>query len=260
DPHPVTRCLLREDRRQRRNPRLGRPVIRLSDLADEAGGGGDVDDGGVRLSPLLRLRPPVPGKDPAGGERCLELPFDDGVPLLLGHIREHPVAQRTGIVDEPVYAAVGIDGEVKQFLSPGHRAHVGGRSDGLPACGVDLVDYVRGEAEVLPGTGEFGADIVDDDAGSLPCRQQGVGATESPARTGDDHYAVLECIHDHSFVCSSAGRTRVYAAPNPLRVSVASATTLSMSSLTVGTSSIIPTTWPEAMMPTSALPSSRAVR
>src|SRR5699024_4230682 len=143
---------------------------------------------------------------------------------------------------------------------PGHRAHVGGRSDGLPACGVDLVDYVLGEAEVLPGTGEFGADIVDDDAGSLPCRQQGVGATESPARTGDDHYAVLECIHDHSFVCSSAGRTRVYAAPNPLRVSVASATTLSMSSLTVGTSSIIPTTWPEAMMPTSALPSSRAVR
>ena len=48
---------------------------------------------------------------------ALEVDGDDGVPLLLGHVDQHPVAQDAGVVDQHVEVAERLDGGVDHALA-----------------------------------------------------------------------------------------------------------------------------------------------
>ena len=85
--------------------------------------------------PGLGLRPPVGGRVAGGHEVALQVDVDDRVPLLLGHVDEHPVAQDAGVVDQDVEVAEGLDGGVDETLAAlpvgnvvgvGHRLAAGG--------------------------------------------------------------------------------------------------------------------------------------
>ncbi len=54
---------------------------------------------------------------PGGDEVALQVDVDDRVPLLLGHVDQHPVPQDAGVVDQHVEVAEGLDGGVDQALA-----------------------------------------------------------------------------------------------------------------------------------------------
>ena len=97
--------LLRDDDREAGDARLRGAVVRLADVAEDARRARGADDASAHLLAGLRLLAPVRG----GVLRRREVPFevdgDDGVPLRLGHVHEHPVAEDPGVVDEDVEAA-----------------------------------------------------------------------------------------------------------------------------------------------------------
>jgi hypothetical protein len=63
--------------------------------------------------------------------------LEDQVPILVLHVLEADVAQNTGIVDEDVDAAVGLDGRLDNLVAILYTVVVG---DGLAASSLDLVD------------------------------------------------------------------------------------------------------------------------
>ena len=75
-------------------------VVGLAGRAVQAGYRGEVDDAVLRG--LLAQRPPVRGGELGGVEGALQVHPDHVVPLLLGHVEDHPVAQDAGDVDQHV--------------------------------------------------------------------------------------------------------------------------------------------------------------
>ncbi len=72
------------------------------------------------------------------GERALEMDVDDGIPFGLGHVREHPVAEDAGVVDDDVQIAEGVERRLHEplgALEVGHALAVGDR---LPTHRLDL--------------------------------------------------------------------------------------------------------------------------
>jgi hypothetical protein len=63
--------------------------------------------------------------------------IDDEVPVLVGQVLEGDITQDTGVVDEDINAAEGLDGGLDDLLALGNRVVVG---NGLAASGLDLVD------------------------------------------------------------------------------------------------------------------------
>lgn len=63
--------------------------------------------------------------------------FVDEVPVGLLHVLEADIAQDTGIVDEDINAAKGINGRLDNRIAILDGIVVG---DGLAACGADLFD------------------------------------------------------------------------------------------------------------------------
>lgn len=108
--------------RQGGDTSLGGGVIPLSDTALQTGGGAGVDNAGVHRVTGLELVAPVCGGVPQRSEVTLEMHTDHCVPLLLTHIGKHPVAQESGIVDQDIQAAKGIDGGVDEVLGPAQSA------------------------------------------------------------------------------------------------------------------------------------------
>ncbi len=83
---------------------------------------------------------------------------DHGVPLLVGHVEQHPVAGDAGIVHHDVQSAQP-DGAGEQFVGRRALADITGYRDGLSTSigsgGADLVDDVgsiRAEATSLTTT------------------------------------------------------------------------------------------------------------
>ncbi len=94
---------------KRGDARLGGAVVGLAQVAVDARQRRRVDDPGVDLVAGLGAVAPVGGGVARRGEGALEVDLDDGVPLRLGHVREHAVAEDAGVVDEDVEAAEGVD-------------------------------------------------------------------------------------------------------------------------------------------------------
>ena len=91
---------------------LGRAVVGLADVAVDARRREVLMMRASTVSPRLDLLAPVGGGVAGRGEGALEVHLDDRVPLLLGHVDEHAVAQDAGVVDEHVEVAEGVDGLV----------------------------------------------------------------------------------------------------------------------------------------------------
>ena len=84
----------------------------------------------ARVRPSFDSVAPVRTGVPQRREVPLEVHPDDGVPLLLGGVDQHPVADEAGVVDEDVEAAERVDcllhhrlglGEVGDIGTVGHR-------------------------------------------------------------------------------------------------------------------------------------------
>src|SRR5688572_23188841 len=87
-------------------------------------------------------------------------------------------------------------------LPVGHVVSVGDR---FSAGAADEVDNFTCRAGRRTRAVQFGADVVDDDLGSLPGELQRVTPAYSPARTGDDHHASLT---DHADSLPVVARSR----------------------------------------------------
>ena len=66
---------------------------------------------------------------------------DDRVPVLIGHVEQHPVPGDTGIVDHDVEPAEVL-GTGDEFIGGASRADVTGHRDGLGAGASDLIEHV----------------------------------------------------------------------------------------------------------------------
>jgi hypothetical protein len=69
---------------------------------------------------------------------------DDGVPLFVGHRKQHAVAQHTRLVHEDVQAAEMLDGSGEQGIRGGTLGNVAGSQDRLSARRLDLLHHTRG--------------------------------------------------------------------------------------------------------------------
>src|SRR5690606_29972380 len=165
---------------------LGRAVVGLADVAVDARRRRGVDDAAVDLLAGLRLLAPVGSSPPGGGEGALEVDLDDEVPLLLGHVGEHAVAEDAGVVDEDVETAEGLDRLVDHALGGFPVADVGAVDDGLAPHAPDLLDDLTGGAGAATGAVHLGTEVVDDDLRSLSGHHQRVLAADAPTGTGDD--------------------------------------------------------------------------
>ena len=126
---------------------------------------------------------------PQRREVTLEVHPDDRVPLLLGGVHQHPVADEAGVVDQDVEAAEGVDRLLhhrRRLLEVGDVGAVGHR---LAAERLDLGHHLVGHLGGGALTGAGGAEVVDDDLRALAGQLEGVRAADAAARAGDDRDA-----------------------------------------------------------------------
>ena len=186
--------LLGQDLAERGDARLGRAVVALPGVGEQARRARRVDDV-ARLGPaVLGLLAPVGGGPPARGEVALQVDAHDVVPLGLGHVDEHAVAQDAGVVDEDVEVAERLDRRVDEALGALPVGDVVAVGDGLAAERLDLGDDLVGRAVVGAGAVVGAAAVVDDDLGPFGGEQQGVLAAEAAPGPGDDRDAPFESI------------------------------------------------------------------
>ena len=126
---------------------------------------------------------------------ALEVDADDGVPVLLGQVEAHAVAQDPRVVHEDVEPAEHIDRLADEPLGtrPGRDVVVVG--DRFATPGDDLVrDLLRGR---LVGTFALArpAEVVDDDFGALAREQQRLAAADPSARARHDRDFAVERTH-----------------------------------------------------------------
>ena len=96
------------------------------------------------LATLLRLAAPPGAGVPERREVALEVHPDDGVPLLLGGVHQHPVAHEAGVVDQDVEAAERVDRLLHHRRGLLEVGDVGAVGDGLAAQRLDLGDDLVG--------------------------------------------------------------------------------------------------------------------
>ena len=113
--------------------------------------------------------------------------LDDRVPLVDGHVDQHPVPQDAGVVDQHVEPAERLDRGVDQPLGALPVGHVVAVGHGFAAGRPDLVDHLTGWAGGPAAAVDLGAQVVDHDLGPLPGELQGVAPADAPAGSGHDH-------------------------------------------------------------------------
>ena len=168
---------------------LGRAVVGLAEVAQDARVGRRVDDAAVALLPhehVGRLR---------HVERALEVHVDDGLEQLGGHVVEGLVPQDAGVVDDDVDGAERVDGGLHDGLAAFGGGDAVGVGDGLAAQVVDLLGGGVGRALGVALAAHRAAEVVDDDACAPPGQLQGVLTSEAAAGPRDDrHLAVVSDV------------------------------------------------------------------
>ena len=130
-----------------------------------------------------------------GGEVTLQVNSDDVVPVGLGHVEAHLVAQDAGIVDDDVDVAEGVDRLIDEPLAATPRGDVVTVDHGLATVVDDDVDDLLCGVDVATLTLERGADIVDDDLRTLACEQQRLFASDASSSAGDNCHLSVEKSH-----------------------------------------------------------------
>eukprot|EP00754_Rhynchopus_humris_P036759 Rhum_TRINITY_DN18852_c0_g1::Rhum_TRINITY_DN18852_c0_g1_i1::g.168597::m.168597 len=182
--HVVLGALLSKRLGKAHKTHLGTRVVRLADVAEQAGGGGRAEDTAELL--LKHVRP----RCLRDGVRALQVHRHDEVPVVVGHLLEAAVAQDAGVVDHDVNAAEVLDRCRHDLLAELDAVVVGRR---LAANGADLGDNLVGDAVAVAGRAlHGGTQVVDDDAGTAPGQLQGVRLAEALTGSGDDGNAAVK--------------------------------------------------------------------
>ena len=138
-------------------------------------------------------------------EVTLEVDVDDDVPLVLGHVEDHPVAQDAGVVDQDVEPAERVERLLDHALAGvhvGHRVVVG---DGVAAGVLDRGHDLVGRSGLAVEFAALGAAVVvDHDPCALRREQQGVSAANPAAGAGHDRDAAIKSITHEIGVLSEA--------------------------------------------------------
>jgi hypothetical protein len=183
----------RQDARQAHDPQLGRGVVGLADVADQAAGRGEVDVAAFLLvaEQLHRGAGDVVG--------AAKVHLDDLVPVLVIHLVEHLVAQDAGRIDDRVQAAEGVLGLLDHTPDGGHGGDAVGVGHGFAAGGLDFVGRLLGRTCVAFVTAaDAAAQVVDDDLGALARRQQGALLADAAGGAGDQNNLALKYAHGGS--------------------------------------------------------------
>jgi hypothetical protein len=155
DVDPVAAELLGQRLRQADDTGLGRGVVRLAGVAEDPGGGGDVDDFAVVV---YRVGLEVGLGRPQDPKRRLEVHVEDGVPLLVGHFLGHVVPGVAGVVDDDVQAAEALGSGRHETLGEAVAGHRTDGGHGVAAGGLDVAGGLLGG---------FGVQVVDHYRGAL---------------------------------------------------------------------------------------------
>ena len=126
---------------------------------------------------------------------ALHVHLDDGIPLRLGHVDHHPVAQDARVVDQHVQVAERFDGLVDHALRAlpvGDAVAVG---DCLATHGLDLRHNLACGALVGARAVGGAAEVVDHDFRPFRCHQQGMLAADAPAGASDQDDTSVKCTH-----------------------------------------------------------------
>ena len=194
-PHAVPAELHRADLRERRDTGLGRAVVGLARVADQTRRRRRVHDRCLDLFAGFRLLAPVRGRVTGRAEMTLQVHRDDGVPLQLGHVDEHAVAQDARVVHEHVEVAERLDRLVDEPLRTVPVRDAVDVGDGLAAHRDDLVGHLLGGRAVGALAVGVPAEVVDDHLGALGGEEQRVLAAEPASGPGDDRHATVQRAH-----------------------------------------------------------------
>ena len=128
-------------------------------------------------------------------EVTLEVDVDDDVPLLFGHVEDHPVAQDAGVVDQDVQPAEVVQGLLYHPLAGGHvgdRVVVG---DGVAAGVLDRGHHLVGRRRL---TVQFAAlraaVVVDHHPRALGSQQERMSASDPASGAGHNRDAAVKSI------------------------------------------------------------------
>ena len=119
-----------------------------------------------------------------------------GVPLVLGHVEQHPLAEDAGHGHHAVDPAPALGTRPDDPLAAGQGGDALGHGDRLAAGGFDLGDDGLGHLALRVLAGHRHADVGHDHLGALGRGGQGDGPPDASAGAGDGHdLAVQECRH-----------------------------------------------------------------
>ena len=117
---------------------------------------------------------------------------DDPVPLFLGHVEDHAVAEDARVVHYDVDAAEVIEGGLHDVLAARHGGHRVVARRGLAALPLDLLDHVvGGPARVARPVGAA-AVVVHHHLGPVLRQEQRDLAPDAARRAGDHRDLALE--------------------------------------------------------------------
>ena len=170
----------REDPREPHEAHLRCAVVRLTEVAEDAGGTRGRHDPAV---PLLSHRHPCRASHV---ERALQVHVDHRVEQRRVHVVEGLVAEDAGVVDHDVDAAERVERSLDDpgsALGRGDRVRVGDRD---AAERLDLLGGGVRRAFGSAGAVDAAAEVVDHDLGAPRREEEGVLTAEPSARAGDD--------------------------------------------------------------------------
>jgi hypothetical protein len=124
-----------------------------------------------------------------------EVNGDDGVPLLLGHVHEHPVAKDPGVVDEDVEAAELVERLLDHPLGAGEVGDVLRICSGFSAGGFDLDDDLLRRRVVVAFARERGTEVIDDDVRAGLRQRKRVRPADAASGAGDNRNLPREIRH-----------------------------------------------------------------
>ena len=123
----------------------------------------------------------------AGRHVPLEVNVEHGIPLVLGDVEAHRVAQDARVVHEDVETAEPLGRFVHDGVAAVPRCHVARVRDCLTTAGPDLRDDF---------VGGFAVEVVHDDVGAFACEEPCVAASDAARRARDDRDLAVEDAHE----------------------------------------------------------------
>ena len=129
-----------------------------------------------------------------GGEEVpVEMHFHHQVPLFLGHVVYHLVAENAGVVDQYIQLAEFIHGGFDNVLAAGQRGHRVVVGYGFSAFLLDFV-YTLSAADVEVRYRQRYPEVIDHHFGALGCQRQRFTPADAAAGAGDHSYFAFQSI------------------------------------------------------------------